>query len=106
MNSNEVANFNSSTNWMGTQVSCPSASRVVNTSGNPPGQVMSRNGPYEFTSGTNSNGVQYVTYSGDVPMADTALTVDGPATITNTNILVDYEVMGNGNIWISSTLWG
>lgn len=49
---------------MDTQVSCPSVSMVVNAFGNPPGQVMSRNGPYEFTSETNSNGVQYVTYSG------------------------------------------
>lgn len=40
-------------------------------------------------------------------MADTALTVDSPITSTNTNILVDYEVMGNGNIlikyWVDNT---
>jgi len=107
VNSNEVTYFNSSTYWTGNKVLCPSVSRVVNTSGNSPGQVVSGNSPYEFKSGTYSNGVQYVTYSGDVPMADTALTVDGPATITNTNILVDCEAMGNGNIlikyWVDNT---
>ena len=105
--SNEVAYFNASTYWTGTQTESPSVTMVANAFGNPPGQVVSRNGPYEFTSGINSNGVQYVIYSGDVQMADTALAGGSPVTSSNTNILVDYEVMGNGNIlikyWVDNT---
>ena len=107
VHSNEVAYFNASAYWTSTQVESPSVTMVANAFGNPPGQVVSRNGPYEFTSGTNSNGVQYVIYSSDVQMADTANTAEGPVTSTNTNILVDYEIMGNGNIlikyWVDNT---
>lgn len=103
VHSDEVSYFNV-TNWYygSTIATSPTVSLVAYVSGSPGGTVLNKNGPCSFINGTNSNGVQYEIFSADVEMVNYAIIFGGNGPVNNmyTNVLVDYEVMGNGNIYI------
>jgi len=101
VNSVEVAYFNVTSYWNGYQlVYQPSVSLYASVSGWPGGEVLNKNGPYNFVNGTTNNGTQYEIFSADVEMVNYAIVGSEIQDNTYTNILVDYLVMGNGNIYI------
>ncbi len=96
----EVAYFNVTNYYDYVDVYQPSVSLYANVSGVPGGKVLKEVGPYGFSNGTTSNGIQYETFYADIEMVNYAWTVAGTYPNTYTNILVEYKVMGNGNIYI------
>ena len=103
VHSTETAYFNVTNFYLGTDItSSPSVTLYAAVGGSVGGQVLNKNGPYGFTSGVNSNGVQYEIFSADVEMVNYAIVYGSNGLLNNmyTNILVDYEVMGNGSILI------
>ncbi len=100
VNSIEVAYFNVTNYYNYVDVFPPSVSLYANVSGVPGGEVLKKVGPYDFSNGTTSNGIQYETFLAEVEMVNYAMTNAGTGPNTYTNITVEYKVMGNGNIYI------
>lgn len=103
VDSDEISYFNvTNYYWGATIASPPSVSLTAYVLWFPGGTVLNKNGPYSFVNGTNSNGIQYEIFSADVEMVNYAIIYgeNGPVNNMYTNILVNYEVMGNGNIYI------
>lgn len=101
VHSTETAYFNVTNLYVNPDiVASPGVSIYANVGGFPGGQVLNTNGPYHFVNGTNSNGVQYEIFSGDVEMVNQAIVYNQIMNNMYTNILVDYEIMGNGSILI------
>ncbi|KAA8922408.1 hypothetical protein [Thermoplasma sp.] len=103
VDSDEISYFNvTNYYWDATIASPPSVSLTAYVLRFPGGTVLNKNGPYSFVNGTNSDGIQYEIFSSDVEMVNYAIITgeNGPVNNMYTNILVDYMVMGNGNIYI------
>ena len=101
VHSTETAYFNVTNLYANPDiVASPAVSIYANVGGVPGGQVLNKNGPYDFVTGTNSNGVQYEIFSGDVEMVNSAIVYNQVMNNMYTNILVNYEIMGNGSILI------
>lgn len=103
VNSREVAYFNVTDHFTcKAEVCTPQISFYAKVSGSIGGQVLNKNGPYSFANGTTSNGIQFTIFSADVEMVNWAIVYGAKGLHNNmyTNILVDYKVMGNGDIYI------